>query len=136
VQPPYSLLRREAEAELLPHCAASGIGVLAYSPLASGLLSGTMSHERAAALPDDDWRRGDPAFQEPALSDNLAVAARVGAVAARLGRTPAEVAIAWVLRDPAVTGAIVGFRRPEHVDALLGAATLELDAATIAELEG
>jgi aryl-alcohol dehydrogenase-like predicted oxidoreductase len=136
VQPPYSLLRREAEAELLPHCERGGIGVIAYSPLASGLLTGTMTRERAAGLPDDDWRRGDPAFQEPALSGNLAVAERVGRVAARLGRAPAEIAIAWVLRTRAVTGAIVGFRRPAHVDALLGAAGLALDDATIAELDG
>lgn len=135
VQPPFSLARRDAETDVLPYCEAQGIGVIAYSPLASGLLSGTMTRARASTLPEDDWRRDDPAFHEPQLSANLAVAERVAAVAGELGTTPSAVAIAWVLRHPAVTGAIVGFRRPEHVDELLRAADLDLDAGAVAVLE-
>jgi aryl-alcohol dehydrogenase-like predicted oxidoreductase len=136
LQPPYSLIRRDAEAEVLPYCEREGIGVIAYSPMASGLLSGTMTAERAAQLPDDDWRRDDPAFQEPALSGNLEIAERVRGVAAELGATPGQVAIAWVLRHPAVTAAIVGFRRPSHVDDLLGSPLPELDDATVARIAG
>lgn len=136
LQPPYSLIRRGVEAEVLPYCEREGIGDIVYSPLASGLLSGTMTAERAANLPADDWRRGDANFQEPALSRNLATAGQVASIAARLGRSPGEVAIAWTLLQPAVAGAIVGFRRPAQVEALVGASELELPEAVRAELDG
>jgi aryl-alcohol dehydrogenase-like predicted oxidoreductase len=134
LQPAYSLLARDAGRELLPACREDGIGVIVYSPMASGLLSGSFSRERAAALPEDDWRRGDERFQEPKLSRSLAVADGVARVAERLGRPPGQVAIAWTLAHPAVTGAIVGFRRPQHVDDLVGAADLALSPADVEEL--
>jgi aryl-alcohol dehydrogenase-like predicted oxidoreductase len=133
LQPPYSLLRREAEAELLPLCAQQQIGVIVYSPLASGLL--TMTRARMDALPPDDWRHRDPMFQEPHLSEHLAVADFLRELAARRGRSPAEVAIAWTLRDPAVTGAIVGISRPDQVAVAAAASDLTLADAEIAALE-
>jgi aryl-alcohol dehydrogenase-like predicted oxidoreductase len=134
MQPSYSLLAREAEAEILPRCARDGIGVIVYSPMASGLLTGTWTRERAAALPEDDWRRGDDKFSGEGLERSLAVAAGVTAVAAGVGCSPGELAIAWTLANPAVTGAIVGVRNAAQVEALAGAADLELDAATAAAL--
>lgn len=115
LQPPYSMVRREVEAEVLPFCQRQGIGVIAYSPMGSGLLTGAMTRERVAALPADDWRRGEPMFQEPALSHHLALAERLRPIAARHRVSPGEVAIAWVLRHPAVTAAIVGARSPESL---------------------
>lgn len=135
LQPPYSLLRRDVEAAILPYCRGHQIGVIAYSPMASGLLAGTMTVERAAALPPDDWRHGDSAFQEPMLSRNLAVAEVVKAVAAERGVAPGAVAIAWVLRDRSVTGAIVGFRWAGHVDDLVVATTIGLTGDELARLE-
>ena len=108
LQPPYSLIHREVEAEILPFAARSGIGVIAYSPMASGLLTGAMTRERIEKLPPDDWRRSHPDFQEPQLSRNLRLVELLKAIGARHGRRPAEVAVAWVLHNPAVTGAIVG----------------------------
>ena len=111
LQPPYSLLRRRIEAEILPHCERRGIGVIVYSPMVSGLLSGSMTRKRAANFPPDDWRRNNPEFREPKLSQNLELVERLRKVGERHGgRGPGEVAIAWVLRLPAVTGAIVGAR--------------------------
>jgi aryl-alcohol dehydrogenase-like predicted oxidoreductase len=135
LQPPYSLIRRGVEEEVLPYCEHEGIGVIVYSPMASGLLSGTMTAERAASLPADDWRRSDASFQEPALSRNLATAEQVASIAARLGRSPGEVAIAWTLLQPSVAGAIVGFRRSEQVEALVSASGLELPAEVRTELD-
>lgn len=135
LQPPYSLLRREIESALLPHCGARGIGVIAYSPLASGLLSGTMSRERMASLPADDWRHRDPMFREPHLSQHLAVAELLRDLGEPYGATPAEVAIAWVLSHPAVTAAIVGISRPEQVGAATRAASLQLSEDDLAWLE-
>jgi aryl-alcohol dehydrogenase-like predicted oxidoreductase len=135
LQPPYSLIEREIEDAILPFAEREDIGVVVYSPMASGLLSGAMTAERIAALPDDDWRKHDPRFQEPELSRHLALVARLQAVAERHGATPGAVAVAWTLRNPAVHGAIVGFRRPDQVEPLLAAADLELsddDLATIA----
>jgi aryl-alcohol dehydrogenase-like predicted oxidoreductase len=112
-----------------------GIGVVCYSPMASGLLSGAMTAERIAALPGNDWRKHDPRFQEPELSRNLAIVARLQTVAERHGTTPGAIAVAWTLRNPAVHGSIVGFRRPDQVEPLLAAGTIELtddDLATIA----
>jgi aryl-alcohol dehydrogenase-like predicted oxidoreductase len=122
LQPLYSLLERDIEDEILPFCAREGIGVIVYSPQASGLLSGAMTAERVAALPDDDWRKHDERFQEPALSRHLALVERLREV----GPSPGAVAIAWTLRDPAVHGAIVGFRRPEQVEQLASAGDIEL----------
>lgn len=135
LQPPYSILRRGIEDEILPHTLEHGIGVIGYSPMASGLLSGKMTAERAAALPADDWRSRSDEFQEPKLTKNLLVAAKLAEIGARHGRTAGEAAIAWTLRLPAVTGAIVGIRNPEQVDGIIGAMTFRLDAAEIAELE-
>ena len=114
LQPPYSLVRREIETEILPFCRREGLGVIVYSPMASGLLTGSMTRERAAKLPADDWRHRDPEFHEPRLSDNLAIVDRLRAVGARHGRTVGEVAIASVLHHPAVTGAIVSARVPPN----------------------
>jgi aryl-alcohol dehydrogenase-like predicted oxidoreductase len=135
LQPPYSLIRREIEADLLPFCREQGIGVIVYSPMASGLLTGAMTRERAAALPPDDWRSRRPDFQEPKLSKNLALVERLRAVGARHGRSPGDTAIAWTLRHPAVTAAIVGARSAAQVEGILGAAEFQLDPADIAELE-
>jgi len=135
LQPPYSMIRRDIEAEVLPLCQRQGIGVIAYSPMASGLLTGTMTRERLAGLPADDWRRGEPMFQEPALSRHLAVVERLRPIAARHGCSPGEVAVAWVLRHPAVTAAIVGVRSAEQVRGVAGAATLELEPTDLAEIE-
>ncbi len=135
LQPPYSLLRRDVEAEVLAYCAAHDIGTIVYSPMASGLLSGGMSRERIAALPADDWRGRADAFKEPALTKNLALADRLRAVGQRHGRTAGEAAIAWALRRPEVTAAIVGIRRPDQVAGISGATTFRLNSDEIAEIE-
>jgi aryl-alcohol dehydrogenase-like predicted oxidoreductase len=136
LQPPYSLLDPEVEAEILPYCEEQGIGVIVYSPMSSGLLTGRMTRERIASLPDDDWRRQSARFREPELSRSLAVVERVEAVAERHGVSPGAVAVAWTLRNPAVHGAIVGFRRPDQVDPIVAAAELELSDDDVAELLG
>jgi aryl-alcohol dehydrogenase-like predicted oxidoreductase len=135
LQPPYSLLRREIEAEILPWCEKRNVGVIAYSPMASGLLTGTMTRERAAALPVNDWRSRNPEFKEPKLTRNLALVERLAAVGRRHGRTPGEIAIAWTLRQPVVTGAIVGARRAEQVDGFIHGGEVVLSPADIAEIE-
>jgi aryl-alcohol dehydrogenase-like predicted oxidoreductase len=135
LQPPYSLIERAIEDEILPFAEQEGIGVVCYSPMASGLLSGAMTRERIAALPDDDWRKHDPRFNEPELSRHLALVDRLRAVAERHGTTPGAIAVAWTLHHTAVHGAIVGFRRPDQVEPLLAAGNIELtddDLATIA----
>jgi len=134
LQPPYSLVDREVEDDILPFAEREGIGVIAYSPMGSGLLSGAMTRERIAALPDDDWRKRDERFTEPALSRHLATVARLENVAERRGTTAGAVAIAWTLANPAVDGAIVGFRRPEQVDPLVAAADLELAPDDLAQI--
>jgi aryl-alcohol dehydrogenase-like predicted oxidoreductase len=135
LQPPYSMVRREIEGEILPYVLAHNIGVLAYSPMGSGLLTGTMTRERLAKLPTDDWRTRSPHFQEPLLTRNLTIAAKVVEIADREGRTPGEIAIAWVLKNAAVTGAIVGIRTPEQVAGIAGGLDYRLDPATAAELD-
>jgi aryl-alcohol dehydrogenase-like predicted oxidoreductase len=135
LQPPLSLVNRHARGELIPWCAAHGTGVIVYSPMASGLLTGSFSREGMERLAEGDFRRNAPPFQEPKLSQNLALVERLEAVAARLGTTLPAVAVAWTLAVPGVTGAIVGARRPEQVDDWLGAAEVALDDATLAELE-
>ena len=136
LQPPYSLIRRQIEAETLPYCEKQGIGVIVYSPMASGLLTGAMTRERAAALPPDDFRGRSPEFREPRLSKNLELVERLRQVGARYGRTPGEVAIAWTLRNPAVTGAIVGARNAKQAEGVMRAGELKLTAGEIAEIEG
>jgi aryl-alcohol dehydrogenase-like predicted oxidoreductase len=135
LQPPLSLLSRHARAELAPWCAEHGTGVICYSPMASGLLTGRFSRERLEQLAPDDFRREAAPFQEPKLSQNLDLVDRARAVAERLATTLPALAVAWVLSVPGVTGAIVGARTPEQVDDWLRAADLALDDATLAELE-
>ena len=135
LQPPYSLLRREIEAEILPYCQQEGIGVIVYSPMYSGLLTGAMTRERAANLPDNDWRKRDVEFIEPNLSANLLLVERLETIGDRHGRSVGEVAIAWTLNHPAVTGAIVGARSVKQVDGVMKAAELQLSETEIAELE-
>ena len=136
LQPPYSLIRREVEAENIPYCYSQGIGVIVYSPMQSGLLTGAMTRERIAKLPDGDWRSRDPEFLEPKLSKNLALVERLRRVGQRYGRPPGQVAVAWVLRHPAVTAAIVGARSPQQVEQNAGAADLQLTEQDVAEIEG
>jgi aryl-alcohol dehydrogenase-like predicted oxidoreductase len=136
LQPPYSLIRREVETAQLPWCRKENVGMIVYSPMASGLLTGAMSRERVAALPKTDWRTRNDQFKEPKLSENLKLVERLRAVGTRHGRTPGEVAIAWTLRHPAVTGAIVGARNPKQVDGIIGAMEFRLTDSEIAELEG
>ena len=136
LQPVYSMIRRGIEAEVLPYCRRHEIGVIVYSPMASGLLSGSMTRARVAAFPDDDWRKTmSPEFQEPNLTRNMALVEHLRAIGARHGRSPGEVAIAWTLRHPAVTGAIVGARRPGQVEAWAGAGDFSLSEPEIAEIE-
>jgi aryl-alcohol dehydrogenase-like predicted oxidoreductase len=136
LQPPYSLLVRDVEAELLPYAADNTIGVVVYSPLQAGLLSGKFTKERTTRFPDDDWRRQNPLFQEPQLSVNLSFVEGLRAIAARHGRPLSHVAIAWTLRRPEITGAIVGGRTPAQVQEFIGAAELQLTAEDLAEIDG
>lgn len=134
LQPPYSLLDRAIEDEILSFCQQQRIGVIAYSPMASGLLSGKMTRARVAALPSDDWRSHSAQFAEPQLSRSLYLVETLRDIGARHGRTAGEVAIAWTLRRPEVTGAIVGARRPEQLDGVIGAGALRLSAEEIDEI--
>jgi len=136
LQPPYSLIRRQIEAETLPYCEKQGIGVISYAPMASGLLTGAMTRERAAALPPDDFRTRNQEFREPRLSKNIELVERLRQVGARHGRGPAEVAIAWVLHHSAITGAIVGARNAKQLEGIVGACDLKLTQSEIAEIEG
>jgi aryl-alcohol dehydrogenase-like predicted oxidoreductase len=140
LQPPYSLVNRQVEEEILPFAARENIGVIAYSPMASGLLTGAMTRQRLASLPADDWRKtgGTPYslnFREPLLSRNLRLVALLRAIGRRRGRSPGEVAVACVLNNRAVTGAIVGSRRPGQVKGIVGAAEFHLSAQEAAEIE-
>ena len=134
LQPPYSAISPENETSLLPYCLDHNIGVIVYSPMKSGLLSGKMTRDRVANLPEDDFRRRAPAFQEPQLSRNLALADLMKTIGARHGRSAGEVAIAWTLRHPAVTAAIVGMRSAEQVAGVIGAMDFRLSPAEIAEI--
>jgi aryl-alcohol dehydrogenase-like predicted oxidoreductase len=136
LQPPYSLVARGVEDEILPFAEREDIGVIVYSPMGSGLLTGGITRERIAGLADDDWRKHDPRFNEPQLSPHLALVERLQTVAARHDATPGAVAVAWTLRNPAVDGAIVGFRRPDQVDPILVAAALRLTDEDMNEIEG
>ena len=135
LQPPYSLIHPEVENEILPFCEANNIGVIVYSPMMSGLLSGRMTRERIAAFPEDDWRSKSADFQEPRLSRNLELGELLRDIGSRHGRSAGEVAIAWTLRLNAVTGAIVGGRGPEQVEGIIGAGTFRLSDAEISEID-
>ncbi len=136
LQPPYSVVRRDIEADILPHCRAENIGVIAYSPMASGLLTGAWSKERLDGLPADDWRRSkNPQYQEPLFSRNLRLVELLRDIGAAHGGTPGQVAIAWVLRHPAVTAAIVGARKPGQLTELVGAVELTLTDDDVSRIE-
>jgi aryl-alcohol dehydrogenase-like predicted oxidoreductase len=134
LQPRYSLVHREIESEILPYCLSKEIGVIVYSPMASGLLTGAMTRDRAAALPRDDWRRGHPDFTEPNLSHNLALVARMREIARSLNRSVGELAIAWTQRHPAVTGAIVGARNAQQAEGVMRAGDLQLTEDEVDEI--
>jgi aryl-alcohol dehydrogenase-like predicted oxidoreductase len=135
-QPPYSVIRRAIEAEVLPHCEKNGIGVISYAPMASGLLTGAMTRERAATLPPDDFRSRNPEFKEPRLSKNIELVERLRKVGVRHDRGPGEVAIAWVLRHSAITGAIVGARNAKQAGSVMRAGELQLSQEELTEIEG
>jgi aryl-alcohol dehydrogenase-like predicted oxidoreductase len=135
LQPPYSILRPQIEEDILPYCEQRGIGVIVYSPMFSGMLTGGMTRERAASLPADDFRSRNPEFKEPKLSKNLELVKKLGEIGARYGRRPGEVAIAWVLRNPRVTGAIVGARNAKQAEGVMRAGDVHLNAEEIAEIE-
>jgi aryl-alcohol dehydrogenase-like predicted oxidoreductase len=135
LQPPYSMLKRGVEEKILPYCGEHGIGVIVYSPMRSGLLTGKMTPERVQNLPSDDWRRNADDFQEPRLSRNLELVGLLEEIGREHGRSPGEVAIAWTLRHPAVTAAIVGGRRPDQVDGIIGAADLRLSEGEVERIE-
>jgi len=134
LQPPYSIISPEIEPEILPYCGANNIGTIVYSPMKSGLLSGAMTRERVAAMAADDFRRRTPNYQEPLLTRNLNLAELLRGIGARHGRTTGEVAIAWTLRRPEVTAAIVGMRSPEQVDGVIGATDFRLSEGEVAEI--
>jgi len=135
LQAPYSLIKRDIEHDILPYCQEHNIGVIVYSPMMSGLLSGKMTRERIDNFPEDDWRKRNEEFQEPRLSRNLKLASLLQDIGYPYNRTTAEVAIAWTLRHPAVTGAIVGGRRPEQVDEIIGAAEFRLSESELEQIE-
>lgn len=135
LQPPYSIISPEIEQSQLPYCQENNIGVIVYSPMKSGLLTGSMSKERVQQMPEDDFRKRALAFQEPNLTKNLEIAALCKRIGERHGRTAGEVAIAWTLRHPAVTAAIVGMRSPKQVDGVIGAIDFRLSSAEIEEIE-
>lgn len=134
LQPPYSIIRPEIEAEILPFCQQHNIGTLIYSPMQSGLLTGAMSRERIRNLPEGDWRRNNPNFHEPRLSRNLALADLLKQIGEPHGRSGGEVAIAWTLHHPGVTGAIVGARHPHQINGIIGAMDFRLNDAEMAQI--
>jgi aryl-alcohol dehydrogenase-like predicted oxidoreductase len=135
LQPRYSLVHREVEDQVLPYCRREDIGVIVYSPMASGLLTGVMTRERAAKLPKDDWRKSHPDFTEPQLSRNVALVERLQEIARRHNRSAGEVAIAWTLHNPAVTGAIVGARNARQAEGVMRAGELRLSDEEVTEIE-
>ena len=135
LQPPYSLIRRGIEAKILPHCQREEIGVIVYSPMASGLLTGAMTRDRAAHLPDDDWRKHRIDFQEPKLSQHLVLVECLRRIGKQHGRSPGEVAVAWTLRDIAVTGSIVGARTRSQVEGIMMLGDFRLMSEEVAEIE-
>jgi aryl-alcohol dehydrogenase-like predicted oxidoreductase len=135
LQPPYSMVTRAIEKEILPFALQNNIGVIVYSPMSAGLLTGAMTRERVANFSAEDWRRNLPNFQEPLLSRNLKLVECLREIGNRYRRTPGEVAIAWTLKNPAVSGAIVGFRSPKQVSGIIGAAEFVLPSTEMAEIE-
>lgn len=135
LQPPYSMLVRDIERDLLPFCASQKIGVVVYSPMQKGLLTGKITRERVAQFPPDDHRRRDPQFQEPHLTANLQLVESLQKIAQRHGRNIAELSVAWVLRRPEVTSAIVGIRRPNQIEEIIGAADWRLSETDLADIE-
>ena len=135
LQPPYSLVTREIEKEILPYTKSNNLGVIAYSPMGAGLLTGFMTKERVANFTDEDWRKRLPNFREPLLSRNLRLVEFLRGIGQRHGRTPGQVAIAWTLANPALTAAIVGFRSPQQVHGILGGADFRLSQAELAEID-
>ncbi len=135
LQPPFSLIKRDIEKDILPFCQEHNIGVIVYSPMASGLLTGSMTRERIANLPEDDWRKRNAEFQEPRLSRNLELVEKLNEIAFVHNVTPGVVAIAWTLQHPGVTGAIVGARRPEQVDGIIPSAEFRLTDSEAAQIE-
>ena len=135
LQPPYSIVTRKIEDAILPHALANGIGVIVYSPMSAGLLTGAMTRERVANLTAEDWRKNLPNFQEPLLSRNLKLVEHLRGIGNRHGRTPGEVAIAWTLCNPAVTGAIVGFRNAKQVSGIVGAMSFRLQPNEVTEID-
>ncbi len=135
LQPPYSIVTREIEKEILPFAAQNNVGVIVYSPMSAGLLTGAMTRQRVANFAAEDWRRNLPNFQEPLLSRNLKMVERLREIGNRHGRTPGEVAIAWTLKNTTVTGAIVGFRSSKQVSGIIGAADFRLEPGDVAEIE-
>ena len=136
LQPPFSLIRPEVENEILPYCQEHNIGVIVYSPMYSGLLSGKMTAERIKNMPSDDWRQHDPEFQQPRLEQNLRLVSTLAEIGKQHGVEPGVVAIAWTLRHPAVTGAIVGARRPSQVDGIFPSVAFRLSPQEIERLNG
>lgn len=136
LQPPYSLIRPEVQEEILPYCQQKNIGVIVYSPMYSGLLSGKMTADRIQNMPPDDWRQRDAEFQMPKLERNLRLVSLLAEIGQRHNVEPGVVAIAWTLRLPSVTGAIVGARRPSQVDGVLPAATFRLSSSELEEIDG
>jgi aryl-alcohol dehydrogenase-like predicted oxidoreductase len=135
LQPPYSLLARDVEKEILPFAKANNIGVIVYSPMGAGMLTGKMTRERALNLPENDWRSRNPNFKEPKLSANLELVEVLRKIGERHGRTPGEVALAWTLHNPAVTAAITGMRKPDQVPGVIGALTFRLSTDEVSEIE-
>ena len=135
LQPPYSMLRRAIETDILPFCLEQNIGVIVYSPMLSGMLSGAMTRERALNLPPDDWRRNNKEFQEPRLSYNLELVELLKKTGKKHGLSAGEVAVAWTLRHPAVTAAIVGGRSAEQVEGTIGAAEMTFAQEEAREIE-
>ena len=135
LQPPYSMIRRGIEDEVLPFCKKNNIGVIVYSPMQSGLLTGKMTRERIENMPPDDWRQRNKEFQEPNLTKNLELAETLNKIAGRHGIFTGAVAVAWTLRDDAVTGAIVGARSPKQIGGIVDALNFRLSEDEIAEIE-
>jgi aryl-alcohol dehydrogenase-like predicted oxidoreductase len=135
LQPPYSMLERDVEDELLAYCADNNIGVIAYSPMEAGLLTGKFTRERLSNLPDNDWRKTAGHFVEPEITANFALVDGLREIAQRNGKSVAELAIAWVLRRPELTGAIVGARRPSQIEETYTAADWALSESDQAEID-
>jgi len=136
LQPPYSMLKRDIEPEIVPWCEANHVGIVAYSPMQAGLLTGKFTVERAAALPENDWRKRSPFFTKPQLAENLKAVERLRPVAAELGVSLAQLSLAWVLRLPGMTAAIAGARGPRQIEETVQAGDMVLSAAAIEKIEG